>query len=136
MEIIVDTSVIIAGEKGSFDFESWVASQVGDDFAISAVTVAELWEGVERASAKAKTNRQQYIETVTSAFEVYPYTRLTALIHAKLSAALKISGLQTGPYDLIIAATALQRSAAVATFDVRHFARFPGLAVIQPTGLR
>ena len=35
-------------------------------------------------------------------------------------------------YDLIIAATALERGSAVATFNVRHFSAVKGLKVIEP----
>jgi predicted nucleic acid-binding protein len=37
-----------------------------------------------------------------------------------------------GPHDLIVAATALQRRWAVATFNAREFRHVPGLEVIQP----
>jgi predicted nucleic acid-binding protein len=35
-------------------------------------------------------------------------------------------------YDLIVAATALERGNAVATFNVRHFSVVRGLKVIEP----
>jgi len=35
-------------------------------------------------------------------------------------------------YDLIVAATALERGSAVATFNRRHFDYVPGLKVIEP----
>ena len=37
-----------------------------------------------------------------------------------------------GGYDLIVAATALERGSAVATFNKRHFEVVPGLKVIEP----
>jgi predicted nucleic acid-binding protein len=37
-----------------------------------------------------------------------------------------------GDYDLIIAATALERGSDVATFNKRHFAVVKGLKVIEP----
>ena len=49
MAIILDADVIIRGEKGAFDFKSWVASRRSDRFEIAAITVAELWYGLERA---------------------------------------------------------------------------------------
>ncbi len=38
-----------------------------------------------------------------------------------------------GFYDLIVAATAVERNGQVATFNKRHFARVPGLKVIEPS---
>jgi predicted nucleic acid-binding protein len=37
-----------------------------------------------------------------------------------------------GLHDLMVAATALERNSAVATFNVRHFSMVRGLTVIQP----
>jgi predicted nucleic acid-binding protein len=37
-----------------------------------------------------------------------------------------------GYYDLIVAATALERGSQVATINRRHFDPVPGLAVIEP----
>jgi predicted nucleic acid-binding protein len=37
-----------------------------------------------------------------------------------------------GYYDLVVAATALERGSQVATFNQRHFDSVPGLAVIEP----
>jgi predicted nucleic acid-binding protein len=45
---------------------------------------------------------------------------------------LESSGKMIGFYDLIVAATALERGCAVATFNQRHFAQVPGWQLIQP----
>ena len=37
-----------------------------------------------------------------------------------------------GYYDLIVAATALERGSEVATFNKRHFAAVAGLKIIEP----
>jgi len=47
-------------------------------------------------------------------------------------AALESSAKTIGFYDLIVAATALERGRAVATFNERHFAQIGGLKVIVP----
>ena len=49
MAIILDADVVIRGEKGVFDFKNWLAARPSDQFEIAAITVAELWHGVERA---------------------------------------------------------------------------------------
>ena len=59
MAIILDADLIIGGEKGTFDFKKWVASRPGEQFEIAAITVAELWHGVERAAGKRKAKREQ-----------------------------------------------------------------------------
>ena len=37
-----------------------------------------------------------------------------------------------GSYDLIVAATALERGNEVATFNKRHFSQIRGLHIIEP----
>ena len=132
MAIILDADVIIRGEKGAFDFQSWVASRGDDQFEVAAVTVAELWHGVERATGAHKTKRLTYLQTILAVLPVISYTEQTAYEHARIWAELESSGRMIGFYDVIVAATALARGDAVATFNQRHFAQVKGLKVIAP----
>ena len=132
MAIILDADVIIRGEKGAFDLERWVASRPSDEFEVAAITVAELWHGVERAAGAHRAKRQQYLQTVLASLPVVPYTELTAYEHARIWAELESSGQMIGFYDVIVAATALERGSDVATFNRRHFAQVKGLTVIEP----
>jgi tRNA(fMet)-specific endonuclease VapC len=109
MAIILDADVIIGGEKGSFDLASWLASQADDQFEIAAITVAELWHGVERATGSHKSSRENYLRALLDVLPIIPYTEQTAYHHAQLWAQLESSGKMIGPYDLIVAATALER---------------------------
>lgn len=132
MAIILDADVIIRGERGTFDLESWVGSRPEDQFEISAITVAELWHGVERSRGEHKTKRERYLRTILEMLPIIPYTELTAFEHERIWAALESSGTMIGSYDLIVAATALERGSAVATFNQRHFAQIARLKVIEP----
>jgi tRNA(fMet)-specific endonuclease VapC len=132
MEIIVDADVVIRGERSTFDFRGWVSAYPEDQFALAAVTVAELWHGVERASIVHRAERETYLRAIIGLMPVIPYTEQTAYEHARLWAALDSAGRMIGSYDLIVAATALERNSQVATFNKRHFSRVPGLKVIEP----
>ncbi|MDE3100566.1 MAG: PIN domain-containing protein [Verrucomicrobiota bacterium] len=132
MAIILDADVIIRGEKGAFDLQRWVAARPDEHFEVAAVTVAELWHGAERATGAHKAKRQQYLQTILASLPVIPYTEQTAYEHARLWAELEASGRMIGFYDVIVAATALERGSEVATFNQRHFARVKGLTVIEP----
>ena len=70
MAIILDSDVIIRGEKGTFDFKSWVASRPNDRFEIAAITVAELWHGVERALGPHKVKRQRYLQAILNSLPI------------------------------------------------------------------
>lgn len=132
MAIILDADVIIGGEKGAFELKTWLASRSDEQFEIAAITVAELWHGVERASAKHKPARENYIRAILNALPIIPYTEETAFHHARIWAQLESSGKMIGAYDLIVAATAIERGRLLATFNKRHFANVKGLKVIEP----
>lgn len=132
MAIILDADVIIRGERGTFDLKSWLGAHPNDQFEIAAITVAELWHGVERATGLHKSTRQNYLRTSLELLPIIPYTEQTAYEHARIWAELEISGKMIGFYDLIVGATALERGSAVATFNKRHFSQISGLRVIEP----
>src|SRR6266481_2368822 len=131
MAIMLDADVLIRGEKGSFDVKNWLAGQPNEQFEVAAITMAELWHGVERATIPHKHKRLQYLMAMFSVLPVIPYTEETAYEHARIWAALEAAGKMIGSYDLIVAATALERGDRVATFNKRHFAQIQGLRVIE-----
>jgi tRNA(fMet)-specific endonuclease VapC len=132
MAIILDADVIIRGEKGTFDLQGWLAAQPAEEFEIAAVTVAELWHGGERAGGAQRLRRQKYLQAVLAALPVIAYTEETAYEHARIWAQLSGAGKLIGYYDLIVAATALERGSGVATFNKKHFSAVAGLKVIEP----
>ena len=132
MEIILDADVIISGEKNIFDLPGWLASRADDRFEVAAITIAELWHGVERASAAHRATRQKYLEAIVTVLPIIAYTEETAYYHARLWSDLEASGKIIGAYDLIVAATALQRGSTLATFNRRHFSQIKGLTILEP----
>ncbi|MGC9260438.1 MAG: PIN domain-containing protein [Phycisphaerae bacterium] len=132
MAIMLDADVIIHGEKGAFDFSAWLLAQGDEPIEVAAITVAELWHGVERATGVRRIKRQRYIQAVVAAVSVIPYGESTAYHHAKIWAELQSAGKMVGFYDVIIAATAIERGSTLATFNIRHFAGIKGLKMIVP----
>lgn len=101
MAIILDADVIIGGEKGVFDLQGWVASKADEQFEVAAVTVAELWHGVERASETCVVKRRQYLDAILEVLPVIPYTEQTAYEHARIWAEMEASGKMIGFYDVL-----------------------------------
>ena len=132
MEIILDADVIVSGEKNIFDLRGWLESRAEDRFEVAAITIAELWHGVERASAVHRTSRQKYLEALVAVLPIIAYTEETAYFHARIWSKLEASGKIIGAYDLIVAATAVQRGSILATFNRRHFSQVDGLSIIEP----
>ena len=132
MAIILDADVVISGQKGTIDLKRWVAARPDERFEMAAITLAELWHGVERATGLQKTRRQQYLRRILNVLPVIPYTEQTAYEHARLWAVLESAGKMIGFYDVIVAATAMERGCDIATFNKKHFVQVQGLKVIEP----
>ena len=132
MAIILDADVIIAGERGAFDIRSWLLSQPEERFEIAVITVAELWHGVQRASGQHRTQRERYLRVIIGALPIIPYTEQTAYEHARVWAELEAAGKMIGFYDVVVAATALERGSAIASFNRKHFSHVKALVLIEP----
>jgi len=65
---------------------------LNDLFEVAAITVAELWHGVERAVEPHKSKRRKYLETIVAALPVIPYTEQTAYEHERIRADLQSVG--------------------------------------------
>jgi predicted nucleic acid-binding protein len=127
--IILDADVIIRGEKGTFDLPGRLASQPDEEFEVAAITLAELWHGVERATGDHRARRLAYLEVIVAKLPVIDYTPEIARQHARIWAELERAGKMTGYYDLIVAATARLRGSKLATFNRRHFEHIQGLGL-------
>jgi tRNA(fMet)-specific endonuclease VapC len=132
MGLILDADVIIRGEKGTFDLVGWLNLHKEESFEVAAITVAELWHGVERATGIRKARREEYLQAVVSSIFVIPYNETTAHEHARIWAYLLARGKMPGYYDLIVAATAIEHDSTVVTFNKRHFEDVPNLKVLTP----
>src|SRR5256885_10194790 len=100
MAIVLDADVLIRGENGSFELKNWLAARSDDQFEVAAITVAELWHGVERATAPHRAKREQYLQTVLAPLPIIPYTEQTAREHARIWAELEAAGKMIGYYDI------------------------------------
>lgn len=128
--MILDTSVIIAGERGTLRLESMLQSFGDEPVAIVAITASELLHGAHRgADAGSRARRAAFAEAVIDLVPVLPFALPEARRHAQLWADLLAAGAIIGPHDLLIAATALARGYGVVTLNQREFARVPGLRV-------
>jgi predicted nucleic acid-binding protein len=132
MVILIDADVLLQAERDLFDLESWLASRPLDEFKLAAITLAELGHGAESASGARLAMRQLFLQQIAVSFDIVPYSRQTALEHARLWAGLRSTGGMISSNDLILAATAIQSGSAVATFNKRRFALVKGLDLIEP----
>jgi tRNA(fMet)-specific endonuclease VapC len=132
MGMLIDSSILIAGERGQLDLEAAFNTYPDEDFALSAITASELLHGVHRAKSVAQRNRREaFVEGLLSRFPVFAFDLVTARLHARLSAELAAQGISIGLHDFIIATTAMAKGYRVATRDERSFPRIPGLSLLR-----
>ena len=130
MGTLIDSSVLIAAERGILDFETALDAHADEPVGIAAITASELLHAIHRAATSAQRHRREtFVERLLAALPVVPFDLVTARIHASLWAHLAAKGATVGPHDLLIAATAIAAGYRVATRDRRSFGRIPGLEV-------
>ena len=129
MGTLIDSSVLIAAERGDLDIAARLGEQPDEPVAIAAITASELLHGVHRATRSDQRNRRHaFVERLLSAVPVLPFDLVVARIHAGLWAQLAAKGTMVGTHDLLIAATAIAAGYRVATRDGRSFPKIPGLS--------
>jgi len=126
---LIDSSVIVAGERGDVDLDECFAARSDEDFAIAAITASELLHGVHRASRRHRPRREAFVEGILARLPVIAFDVVVARIHAQLWATLAGRGSAVGAHDLLIGATAVSLGYTVATRDRRSFPRIPGVTV-------
>lgn len=132
MDILIDSSVLIAAERGALDLDALLRRHQADEVGISAITASELLHGVHRVSSVVRRVRTHtLVEQVLARLPVVAFDLDVARVHAMLSAELRSKGTAIGPHDLLIAATAVHVGAAVATRDLRSFPKIHGLDVLR-----
>ncbi len=132
MAYLIDADVIIQAERKGLDLDAWLRSHPDQEIKLAAITVAELWRSVERATGIHRAARQRFLERVLLAFEVVPYSERAAIEHARLWADAEATGQRVSAQDLILAATARECGAAIVTFNTKRFAAVTGLTVLKP----
>jgi len=129
---LIDTSVLIAAQRGQIDLDAIVDAEGDDDVAIASICAAELMHGPHRLpNAVARTRAERAVEAMLDTFPILMFDMDIARVHARLAADLAGKGVAIGAHDLIIAATALAGDYRIATRAMRSFPRISGLDVVQ-----
>ncbi len=122
--ILLDTDVCIHLLRGNRNIIK-KRRNYSDQVAISFMTVAELYYGVEKSAnpQKNKTVLEQFILTV----KVINSNRKIASRFGHLKAVLENKGNPLADADLLIAATALETSTLLVTGNIKHYQRIENL---------
>lgn len=132
--VLLDTNVLseLVRLRPDPRIQAFVRAQT--DPLISALTIHELVFGAERASDPARrTKLIAWIASIQNQFagRIVDVDANVALQAGRLRASAASQGANADPIDALIAASAITRSAAVATRNVRDFASL-GVSLVDP----
>jgi len=131
MATLIDSSVLIAAERGAADLKQLLSTH-DDEIVLSSITASELLHGVYRAgNPEVRKRREGLVEQLLETFTVIPFDLDVARMHARVWAQLASRGITVGAHDLLIGASALAAGASVGTSDLRSFPRIPGLKILR-----
>lgn len=128
--LFLDTSILVAAERRRLRVEDIAQPDPEAKLAMSVITLAEMLQGLHRARTDhQRKSRDGFIAEILEKLELFPVDHMVAREHAKIWADLAERGEMIGPYDLIIAATAVLHKAPLATMNYREFQKVRGLEV-------
>lgn len=132
MGFLIDSNILIAGERQKIDLAELMRHYRREPIAISAITASELLHGIHRAQNNLRAEqRRGFVEFILSTYEIIPFDLDAARQHARIWAQLQAAGTLIGAHDLMIAATALAINYGVITLNAGEFSRVKGLAVVD-----
>lgn len=104
------------------------ASMVGpSDCAISSISSYELRTGALNSANPTKEMKR--VELLVKTIRELVFDRETAATAAQVRVSTQKKGQPIGPYDILIAAQALQAGLILVTNNIREFKRVPGLEI-------
>lgn len=130
MGLMIDSSVLIAAERGKLNWDVFVRKWRNESLFMASITLSELWHGCHRATGLHLDKRRTFIQEVEASISILNFGKDEALVHAKIWSELEIIGQRIGPHDMIIAATALANEHSLATLNESEFGRVPHLKLI------
>lgn len=136
MGIVLDTSVLIAGERRGQGVQAIIqrvlTTHGEQDAALSVVTLVELTHGIQRARTDAdRERRRAFTQELRRDVAVIPVTAEIAELAGRIEGEQAARGISIAFEDLLIGATALHMNYAVVTLNLRHFQMIPSLSVVQ-----
>ena len=124
---ILDTNTLIYFFKGIGDVASILLSKSPQDILIPSIALYELEVGIAK-STKPKKRRKQ-LESLISRISISSFGAKEAKKAAMIRANLESKGTPIGPYDILIAGTALSTNATLVTHNTKEFERVKGLKI-------
>ena len=122
---VLDTNTLIYFFKGQGNVATRIFSEAPKDIAIPAIVIFELQTGIAKSNSPQK--RTQQLKTLLEAVKVLPFSTSEASAAANIRAQLEKKGKPIGPFDVLIAGTALACRGTLVSHNLTEFKRVAGL---------
>ena len=126
MKYLLDTDAFSDIVRGTPNVEAHFSSIPHSLVRISSVTVKEIEYG-RRWNPERVARRSARIDSLLQNIQAIPFSVDDAYATGRLRALLTRAGTPIGPYDVMIAGTALARGLILITANTREFSRVPAL---------
>ena len=123
----LDTNTLIYFFKGEGNVAGHLLEKPPTEIAIPAVVQYEIETGI--AKSKYRKEKYQQFYELLEVVQVLPFDREAATISASVRAQLEKLGPPIGPYDILIAGTALANNAILVSHNTNEFSRIKKLEV-------
>ncbi len=125
---LLDTNIVSYWMRGHQPLLERIKSHSPKDLSIAAITLAEIYYGIEKSPARKKERRTK-IQQIRSVLELYPFDESAAAKYGIIRAQLEKKGMVISERDLQIASIALARGLCVITHNTKEFYRVEKLRV-------
>jgi len=126
---ILDTNTLIYFFKGMGNVADNLLAASPKDIGIPAVVLYEIEYGIARSTSPKK--RMKQLEELCALVEVLPFGNEEAKTSAIIRASLEKKGTPIGPYDVMIAGTALGKQGVLVTNNTKEFKRVARLKIVD-----
>lgn len=130
MRILIDTSLLVEGERRNFDLGKWVAAARHEVFICDA-TIAEYIAGKPLKDAGKEQRWQNYWDSFVSLLESVPLDHQVCERAGELLAEARRAGTTVPLGDGLHAAVADLEDLTVATVDLAHY-KVLGVRAVNP----
>ncbi|WLE96097.1 MAG: type II toxin-antitoxin system VapC family toxin [Candidatus Electrothrix communis] len=124
---LLDTNTLIYFFKDIGNVAETLLSKSPKNISIPSIVLYELEVGIAKSNNPKKRKKQ--LEALTSRITVQSFTPREAEVAAMIRADLEKQGTPIGPYDTLIAGTALSVNATLVTNNTKEFQRVAGLSL-------
>lgn len=127
MKYVLDTNILIYFFKGLGNVSERLLSTPPSDIGLPVIVLFELEVGIRKSKSPKKRITQ--LNDFSSLVHVIPFGHEEAKCAAAIRVKQELKGLPIGPYDILIAASALATKKTLVTHNIKEFERIDGLII-------